>query len=78
MGLAGQPRPDGSEVTVPEGFAFRRIYPVRRNVAGHTSEVRVYPATFVHGLYLTRTTWPPVGHRFGPMPLAGAMLQFET
>ena len=25
-----------------------------------------------------RTTWPPVGHSCGPMPVAGAMLQLET
>jgi hypothetical protein len=25
-----------------------------------------------------RTTWPPVGHSFGPRPEAGAMLQLET
>jgi hypothetical protein len=28
--------------------------------------------------YPILTTCPPVEHSFGPMPLAGAMLQFET
>ena len=28
--------------------------------------------------YPILTTWPPAEHSFGPMPLAGAMLQFET
>ena len=30
------------------------------------------------GAYPILTTWPPAGHSFGPMPSAGAMLQFET
>ena len=28
--------------------------------------------------YPILTTWPPVWHSCGPIPLAGAMLQFET
>ena len=28
--------------------------------------------------YPMLTTCPPVGHSFGPMPVAGAMLQLET
>ena len=28
--------------------------------------------------YPMRTTWPPVGHSCGPIPVAGAMLQLET
>ena len=58
--------------------AVREPQLVRSNVAGYTSEVKAYPATSAGECYLIRTTWPPVGHRFGPMPLAGAMLQLET
>ena len=33
---------------------------------------------FGPGRWLILTTWPPDGHNCEPMPLAGAMLQFET
>jgi hypothetical protein len=68
----------GARTLPPWRVTAREPQLVRSNVAGYTSEVKAYPATSAGECYLIRTTWPPVGHNCGPMPLAGAMLQFET
>jgi hypothetical protein len=51
-----------------------------RGAAGHRARVSrpAWPAGRDTVAYPILTTWPPVWHSCGPIPPAGAMLQFET